>query len=143
MNDRRRRLIAMIHCAKRDLGLDEDAYRATLVRVGGAGSCSGMGIEGLERVVEDFKRKGFTPRVGSAQRKLSKKPQVRKIYALWGHLKKLGVLHSPNDVALRAFTKNLTEVDNPEWLTPAQANKVIESLKTWVARVEREQATHA
>lgn len=38
---------------------------------------------------------------------------------------------------LAAFVKRQTGVDNPEWLTPTNANKVIEALKALKAMGER------
>lgn len=41
---------------------------------------------------------------------------------------------------LAAFVKRQTGVDNPEWLTPTNANKVIEALKAMGERSVREEA---
>jgi hypothetical protein len=45
------------------------------------------------------------------------------------------LLEHGNHTALLAFVKRQTGVDNPEWLDGAQANKVIEGLKAWHARL--------
>lgn len=60
----KQKLIRLIHVAKRDLAMDDDAYRALLQRVGGAESSKDMSIVGLEKVIFNMKRLGFRLKVG-------------------------------------------------------------------------------
>lgn len=57
--------------------------------------------------------------------------QRRKIYAL---TEALG--WNNDNRRINGFVKRMTHVDRIEWLTPAQANKVIEALKSMVAQKE-------
>jgi phage gp16-like protein len=130
----RRGLLALVHCARKDLALSEDTYRAVLEQVAGASSARDLDDRQLGKVVDHFKRLGWKPKNQAAQRP-SDNPQARKIWALWGDLcKRKGLVRTPTRAALRAFCKRLTGVSDPEWLTPEQANTVIENLKTWRAR---------
>lgn len=131
----RRGLLALVHCARKDLALSEDTYRAVLEQVAGASSARDLSNAQLGRVVEHFRRLGWRPKGGSRR---SDKAHVRKVWALWGSVCNLGGVHSPTPASLRAFVQRLTGVTDPEWLTVAQATRVIENLKTWEARLRRE-----
>lgn len=47
----RNKLITLVHVAKRDMALDEEAYRAILVAQGGGDSLSAMSIENINKVL--------------------------------------------------------------------------------------------
>ena len=122
-------LLAQIHMAQKALGMDEDTYRAVLMRVIGARSCAGVSARDLERVVDELKRLGWRPAPRKTAFRPSDKPYVRKVWALWGALGRAGKLEHPTRQGLRAFVKRQTGKDDPEWLTPSDANKVIEGVK--------------
>lgn len=134
----RRALLAMVHCAKKDLGLDDDVYRTVLERVTGRTSAAELDDRDLSRVVDAFRRQGWQPKAGS-RGKRSEKPYVRFMWALWNQLVAAKVVRAraPRQ-ALRAFIERLTGVTDPEWLTPEQGRVVIEALKAWQARVNAE-----
>lgn len=134
----RRALLAMVHIARKDLGLDEETYRAVLERVTGRSSAGELEERELSKVIDAFKVKGWQPRAGKRPVTKSDKPFVRKVYALWGELHREGIVRGESRSALRAFVKRLTGAADPEWLTLKEAMTVIESLKQWRERVERE-----
>ncbi|KZK97306.1 MULTISPECIES: regulatory protein GemA [unclassified Pseudovibrio] len=124
------RYLAQIHIAKKDLGLDEDSYRDVLERVTGKRSAKGLSEGQRLRVVTEFKCLGWEPKKqGGAFRPASSKGYVRKLYALAKSLDDLGYWKIPYKDALRAFVKNRSDVDDPEWLTYDQATPLIEALK--------------
>ncbi len=130
-----RALLAQIHIAQKELGLEDDAYRDVLERVTGERSCAGLPEPDLQNVISEFRRlgwKGF--RNG---RKRSKKAYVRKVFALWGDLKRKGIWREPSVESLRNFVKKMTGCDDPEWLTYDEASKVIEALKKMDTRQKR------
>jgi phage gp16-like protein len=131
----RRSLLAMVHIAKKDLGLDDDTYRDVLRRVTGASSSKALSEHELERVVAEFRRKGWTPKT----RTKSSKPAIRLIWALWREMRRSRV-HDGDAAALRTFVHRMTGVSDPEWLAPEQATTVIEALKQWRSRATRERA---
>ena len=135
---RRAVLLAKIHVARKQLAMEDSSYRAMLLRVAGVDSAGGAPDVGLIRVLKEFERLGFVPK--PTQR--GERGHVRKIWAIWGDLKPL--LDAADDDVLRAFCrrqtmsrKNPAGVGAPEWLDPAEARKVIEGLKGWLARVQR------
>lgn len=68
-------MMAKIHIAKKELGLDDDTYRDVLWRVTGKRSCKKMLIGELEAVVKDMEASGFKPKTTP---KHGKKPTVTK-----------------------------------------------------------------
>jgi phage gp16-like protein len=149
--DQRRRLQAQIHIARKQLGLDEDTYRAALMRITGKTSSANLSATELFRVVEDFKKKGFkvtrshSPR--SRHKRDDHKTQVDKIRALWITMAQIGIVTDGSEAALDAWIKHQTSmrnggagVDRAGWLESdgALAQMVLESLKKWRARVLRQ-----
>ena len=130
----RRALLAQVHLARKALALPEDSYRAVLTRVTGQGSAADIPDAGLVAVVAEFRRLGWKDR---PFRPGSKKPHVRKVWAVWGSMK--GLLRDPSADGLRGYVKRMTGLDDPEWMDGEQANKVVEGLKAWKRREERAQ----
>ena len=129
----RRAMLAKIHVAAKELALAEESYRAVLRRVGGAESAAAIDDGGLARVLDEFKRLGWK----EARRafKPSPKPHVRMVWRLWRELSPPAVRNQAQ--GLRGFCKRVTGIEEPEWLSPAQANAVIEALKARLARAPR------
>lgn len=128
--------LAKIHIAKKDLGLDDTAYREILVRITGKDSSGNMSECQRRAVLAEFQRLGWKPKTGGKPRPGSNKPYVRLMYALAKNIDKSGFWRRPYKDALRAMVKKETGIDNPEWLTFQQASPVIEALKK-IERRER------
>ena len=135
----RRGLLASIHCAKRDLGLDDDTYRDVLERVAGARSAKDLTDEQIVRCLEELRRQGAKPQ-GKVKAAVSGNPHVRHVWALWGSICRLGGAHTPSRAGLRSYIEKRTGVTEPEWLAPQQLNSIIEQLKTWERRLKRKAA---
>lgn len=131
----RRALLAQVHMAKKALALTDDTYAAILARIAGQESAAQIPDAGLVAVVAEFRRLGWKDR---PFRPGSRKPHVRKVWAVWGSMKHL--VRSPGAEGLRGYVKRMTDVDDPEWLTGEQANVVVEGLKAWRRRAERARA---
>ncbi len=122
--------IAAMHVAKKQLGLDEETYRAVLVRVTGKNSASAMSDPERNRVVEEFRRQGFKP----VQKGLQG-PFAKKLQALWIGAWNLGIVRDRRDAAMLAFVKRQTGIDHTRFLLDAEdAAKAIDALKAWMAR---------
>jgi phage gp16-like protein len=134
----RRGLLATVHCARKDLALDEDTYRLVLEQATGKRSAADLTDAELVQIIEGFRQRGWQPAIRKSH-KPSDKAHVRKVWALWGDLCKRGALRKPTRDALRSFVKRLTGVSDPEWLTVAQSRRVIESLKVWQQRAAGQQ----
>jgi phage gp16-like protein len=143
--ERRNNDLARIHVAKKELRLDDQAYRDVLEACGGVRSAKDLDLAGRLRVLDQFKKMGWVPKPApdappreaakpTRQRKSEPGSQDAKILALWLELKRAGKLREPTDKALDAYCKRMTGVDRREWLTAKQSNIVIEGLKQWLAR---------
>ena len=140
--DARQRLIRLIHVGKRELGLDDDVYRALLMGSVQKDSTSAMSVPELERVLERMKRSGFKVRVKSARppaqsrpgRPLAQYPEARKVRALWLFLHQLGAVKHPSEEALAAYVKRIAKVDALQWTNGNQTEALIETLKKWAMR---------
>ncbi|MBM3617504.1 MAG: regulatory protein GemA [Alphaproteobacteria bacterium] len=132
----RNQLIKLIHVAKKRVCMEEDSYRAMLVRVTKKSSTKDMSELELEKVVKEFERLGFV----STSKRAGKRPrcddeQSTKIRALWLNLYHLGALRDPSEEALVAHCKRMTKVQALQWLTSSDADKVIKSLRGWLDRL--------
>lgn len=138
--DPRARLVKLLHVGRRELGLDEDAYRLLLQSATGKTSSSDMTVPELEKTLERMKQKGFVVRIKKSGRKLADDPQSKKLRALWLELYSKGAVRNPEEAALVAWVKRMTGVEALEWLSSAQASRCIEELKRWEQRVARERS---
>lgn len=138
-NERRKQLIKLIHVARRELGMQEEDYRAMLANIPqleGATSSAKLSIPKLNLVLETLKAKGFkvVPKGNPQSRKLADDPQSRLIRHLWLSLHTAGKVRDSSEQALAKYVARLTKVDQLQWLDGKQATVVIESLKQWLER---------
>lgn len=134
----RNRELAQIHIAKKDLGLDDETYRAVLFTVARVHSSADLDFHGRNAVLRHFKARGWInkpARKAKISRPLASDDQSRKIRALWLELHAAGAVADPSEAALASYVKRITTVDALQWLTTAQASRVIETLKKWLDRL--------
>jgi len=120
-----------IQIAKKELDLDDDAYRDALQRATGKRSSKGMSHAQHLKVLTELRRLGWKPnfvkrRAGSAN---SVKSLHGKSRALWISLYHLGVVRNSTDQALDAFVKRQTRIEALRFLDIRNTNRVIEALK--------------
>ncbi|TAM05608.1 MAG: regulatory protein GemA [Paraburkholderia sp.] len=132
----RPRLIRLIHVAKRDLNMHDDSYRSVLRQIGGKASAADLTVPELEKVLEHLKRCGFKVRSSKGTRRQADDAQSRMIRGLWLELAACGAVQNRAEEALAAFVKRMTGVDALDWLSSAQASRVIEHLKRWRDRMK-------
>ncbi|PWE52132.1 GemA protein [Metarhizobium album] len=130
--------IAAIHVAKKQLGLDDDTYRAKLVLITGKASTKEMTEGERQEVLTELRRDGFQPkstaRRPDGRQKLTGK-FAGKLQALWIGAYNLGIVPDRDDAALIGFVRRQTHIDQVRWLHHGEdANKVIEALKARMAR---------
>ncbi|MBN9333882.1 MAG: regulatory protein GemA [Devosia sp.] len=129
-----RKSIAAIHVAKKELGLDDDTYRAALLQVTGKASSSDMTEKERQTVLEHFRSKGFKAS-STGRRKPLEGRFAPKLQALWIAGWNLGLVRDRDDRALIAFVKRQTGIDHVRFLRHGQdAVKAIEGLKGWLER---------
>lgn len=130
----RKKLLASIHIARKDMALEEESYRSLLCRVTGQTSAKELTEVQLRSVLSEFERLGW--KKGQFQRQrfaAGNRPDIRKVFAIWAslanHLECRG-----SRAGLRAFVKGQVGVSDPNFLNQAQAQKVIEALKAMQQR---------
>jgi phage gp16-like protein len=127
--------LAKIHIGKKQLGLQDEDYRDLLERSTGKRSSADMTETQRQAVLGEMERLGFKPAPSSDKR--SPHAHVRKVFAVWGDMARKGQLKNPDKGALHAFCQRQTGVSNAEWLSAAQASKVVEGLKAIQRRAAR------
>lgn len=125
--------LRMLHAERKKNNISDDIFRAILMGQTGKESSKGISWNAARACVAEMQKhapKGAQQKTGE-WRKASSDPLVRKIYKIWGILKRGDVVKTryPD-----AFVKKMTECDRAEFLTPSQCNIVIEALKGWTQR---------
>lgn len=150
-HDARRGELAKIHIAKKDLALDDEAYRQVIANIGGAKSGSSADLSPLcrARVLQHFKSKGWKSkrrpvqkRVANSGEILASAPQVAMIRSIWIQMAEAGVIENRTEQGLRAWVKsssrryhsNKAGYSAPEFLPEWVAQRLIEHLKQWATR---------
>ena len=128
---------AIIHVARKQLGLDDDTARDVYEQATGKRSLRAMSEGERYKVVSALKDRGFNPTLNArsdGHNKLTGK-YAKKLQALWIDAWNLGIVQNRNDAALIAFVKRQTGVDHVRFLSNAEdAAKAIEAIKGWIAR---------
>jgi len=145
-----KRLLKIVQVGRRELGLDEEDYRALLESVTGARSAKGLSAAKLDAVITAMKGLGFKVKGGAkvAGRRSPpssakvQAPEVRKVRAIWITMYNDGFVRDGSEDALGSYIKRMTAnanggagISRPEWLTSAQAERVLEALKKWHIRL--------
>ncbi len=124
----RRRDLAKIHIAKKQLGLDETAYREMLSGIAGVESAADLDCPGRRRVIAHLKSCGFQPMHKSARASgmhrppaKEKAPMISKIHAI---LIELSLPWSYAD----AMARKMFRVDRLRWLHTEQLHKLTAAL---------------
>ncbi len=130
----RRKCLAKIHIAKKELKLSDRSYRDLIAAtVPGKESAADLDERELQLVLDRLQNLGWRPRLPRA----SDRPlpaTVWKARSLWLQLYEQGAVHNPQWTALARFTKRMTGVGDLRRLTGKQAAMVIEVLKKWLER---------
>jgi phage gp16-like protein len=142
---RRNPMLAKVHLAAKELGLDEDARRDVLERVTGRRSAKDCTDLQLDAVLTEFRRLGWKPqprkgpapaRMGTAPilPRAADSPMARKARALWLSLYALGAVRTPSETALEAFAARQLKCERMQWADQGQSYKLIEALKAMALR---------
>ncbi|MDR1063041.1 MAG: regulatory protein GemA [Azoarcus sp.] len=142
------RQIKLIHVARRELGIDDDAWHVLLRQKFGVESSVDLDEAGFYRLIEHLKKCGFKvrhpnrkPGGGAPSRPLAGAAQARrgepaKIRAIWLFMyRELSLVKDPSETALAAYVCRITGVEALQWLDEKQTVRVIETLKKWAERV--------
>jgi len=125
--NRRKKLIQLIHIGKVKLGMDDEAYRAFLGGVCGRDSAAKMTVRQLEQTVKAMRQNGFdqTPkRVTPEEKGGATLEQLEYIKGMWAKCAR-----NKSDRALHAFLDRIAHVRSLRFLTVHTARKVILALR--------------
>jgi phage gp16-like protein len=132
VSPRRRSMEGKVHVAKKEMGLDEDTYRGMMMNVTGKASLTQLSDAEVEKLIEDFKTKGWQakPKSGAAGgvAKRADHPVARKARALWISLYQLGAIENHSEQALEAFAARQLKCDRLQWTRQDHADGLIEAL---------------
>ena len=125
--NRRKKLIQLIHIGKAKLGMDDGAYRAFLDGICGRDSSAKMTIRQLEQALKAMRNNGFeqTPNRVKPEEKGGATPaQLEYIKGMWA-----GCARNKSDKALSAFVNRIARVKSLRFLTVHTARDVILALR--------------
>ncbi|WP_164273455.1 regulatory protein GemA [Stenotrophomonas sp. B1-1] len=121
-----RRQMAKIKIGQKALRLDDDTYRALLVRVTGVTSCGQMTFLQRQTVLAEMKRLGFKP---SADKAHPGRPTNADQVSMLGKVEALlADAGRPWEYA-RATAERMFGVQRLEWLRPAQLHRLVAALQ--------------
>lgn len=126
MNTRNLQL-SKIHIAKKDLGLDDETYRALLARVAGVRSAKDLKPRQIGRVLAEFARLGWTATTTKQSGRKAPAPApdreklISKVEAFLTEAKRSWAY--ADGMAMRMF-----KVERVEWLDPQQLHKMVAAL---------------
>lgn len=139
------KLLKLVQIGKRELQMDDEAYRDLLEEVTGQRSSRGLPDFKLSMVIDRMKSLGFVPRQQSqsqTNQRRYRSSEAPKILAIWITMFKQGFVRNGSDQALDAYVKRMTSQINGgsgvaklEWAKTEQAVYVLEALKEWHYRV--------
>ncbi|MCE0999409.1 gp16 family protein [Pseudomonas sp. NMI1173_11] len=132
--NRRNQQLSKIHIAKKELGLDDDTYRALLSRITGQSSAKDLSPLDVAKVLQEFERLGWKSKQGRAKPKpaADKAKLVSKIEA---QLADAGRPWEYGD----GLAKRLYKVERLEWLDSKQLGGVVAALAKDAKRHGRRQ----
>jgi phage gp16-like protein len=138
----RKRELAMIHVAKKQLALPDDEYRGLLLAVTGKSSSADLDWQGRKNLLEHFKKAGFKVAAKSAGRArpavgVARTPLMGKIEAL---LADSALPWSYADGIVKRLFANTSGVERIEFCDPAHLMKVVAALSIDAKRRARKNA---
>lgn len=134
-----RSAVVKVKIAAKELRLDDDTYRAMLLRITGKSSATLCTDGQLGLVLDELKAKGWKPKAAAkaSPRRASnpaRHPLAMKARALWISLHQLGAVTDPSETALEAFARRQLGVDRLQWAVPSEGAALIEALKAMAER---------
>lgn len=140
MKSTRQRQIAQIHIAKKDLGMDDDTYRAMLIGVAGVDSSSKLDYNGMTVVLKHLRASGFKA-VNEGKNEWSfvfkltpdRQTYAKKIYRL---AQKLGTADVPKSKAyIEGIAAQMAGATKPlEFCDEEDLHKIIQALEVYLKR---------
>lgn len=145
MKSTRQRQLAQIHIARKELGMDEDTYRAMLQGVAGVDSSSKLDFDGMAKVLRHLRVSGFKPKnegksgtnEWSFVFKLTPDRQLygKKIYRLAQRIGKDGQPVSKKYI--EGIASQMAGATKPiEFCSPEDLHKIVQALEVHLRRLD-------
>lgn len=137
----RRAMLAKIHIAKKDLGMDDGTYRAMLDNLFGVDSSAKLTPRQLDDLLGHLTSRGFVaqkkgdPKPSDSAK--AREPMIAKVGALLTELGQTEGRHVPWSYAV-SILKRQSGVMRLEWATPKQLRAVIAALDARSGKLARE-----
>ena len=134
--DRRRSELAKIHVLQKELGLDDDGYRAVLWTCARVNSAKDLDAHGRQAVIEHMRARQGKPQAPKRfDRSRSEQRQPRpgserasQTVKIQKQMQDLGV----GEAYVDAIARRVVGVDRWRWATPQQLSKIVAAL--WYAQ---------
>lgn len=118
-----------IQIARRQLGMDDDTYRAMLMRTVGATTSKGLTPRQIGRVLAELERLGFqptSPRKAAAGRQTAEPAPERA--ALIGKIKRQLAEAERTIAYADGMARRMFKVERVEWCDPDQLRRLVAAL---------------
>lgn len=132
--NQRNRNLAKIHMAAAAIGMDGEARRIKMQDMFGKSSAANLTQAECTRLLAEFERLGWNPYRRPAPTKTYTRPVSRLMIMLWKDLHKAGLVQHKTNQAFETWVKGQTGKATPDFLTQAEADKLIKQLKQWRKR---------
>ena len=116
--------LAKIHIAKKQLGLDEETYRAMLLQHGGVNSAKDLTPLGAARVLQHLEKSGFKPKASPGKRPNPAAGRAALVSKIEAQLTAAGRPWSYAD----AMAQHMFKVVKVDWLDEEQLGKMVAAL---------------
>lgn len=134
-HSQRNRELGRIHCLKKELGLDDDSYRAVLWTVGRVRSAKDLDAHGRQAVIEHLRarqqqpapdpHRGFDrPRFQRSRRAKASADRIDQVAKIEVQMEDLGV----GENYVNGISQRMFGIARWRWCSPAQLGKVIAAL---------------
>lgn len=123
--------IAIIHLAKKELDMDEENYRALLVRAAGVESSRDLDAKGFANAMVELGKLGFESTAAREKRKAQFRAAGHASYAQISYIRRLWQDYKGEEDAdgLRHWLQHKFQVSHPKFLDAETAPKVIYALQ--------------
>lgn len=122
--NRRTAALSKIHIAKKDLGMDDETYRALLARVAGVRSAKDLNPRQVSAVLAEFQRLGWQPVAAKKAGRKAPKPAPDRA-ALVGKIEAFLAEAGRPWAYADAMAKRMFKVERVEWLDGEQLQKLV------------------
>ena len=127
--------LAILHVAKKQLGLDDATYRDMLQSYDGVKSAKDLSLQGFRQIMNCFVDTGFGTKL-LERSGMATPGQIRKIYASWWALSGSYYEEGQERTSLGGFLKKRFAVSHEQFLTFQKATAVIEAIKRIKGRLK-------